>query len=650
MCGICGMIGFDEADDEAVESALRALHRRGPDASGARRLGSTPGFIGSTRLAIIDPSGGRQPMSNERGDVHVVFNGEIYNHASLRRRLEAAGHTFASRCDTEVLVHGYEEWGTELPALCDGEFAFAVLDERRVSEGELSLLLARDRHGVKPLHTAEGKGGAEGSLAFASEPKAIVPLLRKAGMDPRFDPSPLAWYLALGYIPSPRCAIDGIEVFPAASWRLYRWRRESPRGRWTREGGESGCYWTPPPVSGSATNEDELVRHLDVLLEEATTERLEADVPLGVFLSGGLDSSTVAWYASRARDELDTFSAGFREGYWNELPHAALMAGHLGSRHHTFVLEEKQALAVMDEAAAYLDEPFCDSSMLATWLLCKATRRHATVALSGDGGDEILAGYFHLRRYSLARYAASLPRFLRRAGRLVFGSLEAWTGGRMYRVHQLHELFADSLADPFRLHARLSMYASEEELSGLLPDYEAGTVSAWLTEQMRKEMDGAGGDPLDAIARFDARRTMQDDFLVKVDRCANANSLEVRVPMLDTELSTHLMSVPVSVKLGFPPKPKRLLRRAMEGRIPRELLERRKHGFVVPVDIWASGTLRDTIEQTARTSSLLRRFVDTTAMLEILDAHCKGERRRGELLFRLLLLERWLRHHEDLLP
>jgi asparagine synthase (glutamine-hydrolysing) len=393
MCGICGVAGGDPVDGrDLVRRMCAAMVHRGPDDEGTVQLDGIA--LGIRRLSIIDLEGGHQPMHSEDSTMWVVQNGEIYNHLELRKLLSAAGHSFNTQSDTEVLVHGYEEWGEDLVERLNGMFAFAVFDQRRGN-----VLLARDRMGIKPLHYA-----IDGDrLVFASELKALLrdPALRKG-----VDPAALDDYLAYEFVPSPASIVRGIKKLEPG--HTLTWSLADSTHKLRR-------YWSPQLNLDGANSRgiDEECEKLRSVLRESVRKELISDVPLGVFLSGGIDSSAVAAMMTQLGGEVKSFSVGFAEQSFDESAHARTVAKHLGTEHHELTLEPAMLLDLVPRLPDLLDEPLGDASIIPTYLLSEFTRRHVKVALGGDGGDELFAGYPTLQAHRLARYYMKAPRLLR---------------------------------------------------------------------------------------------------------------------------------------------------------------------------------------------------------------------------------------------
>src|SRR5438445_6512111 len=396
MCGICGVAGGDPSESkDLVGRMCDSMVHRGPDDEGGIQLDGVT--LGSRRLSIIDLQGGHQPIHNEDSTVWVIQNGEIYNHLELRELLEAAGHEFTSQSDTEVLAHAYEEWGESYVERLNGMFAFAILDRRRKR-----VLLARDRMGIKPLHYAvDGK-----RLVFASELKSLLcdPALRRD-----IDPVALDEYLALEFVPSPRSIVRGISKLPPA--HTLEWYVGSDMHRLHR-------YWMPTLGEDSAGSRsrdvDERAEELCAVMRESVRKELISDVPLGVFLSGGIDSSAVAAMMAQLGSDVKSFSVGFAERSFDESRYARQVARHLGTDHHELTLEPAMLLDLIPQLPTLLDEPLGDASIIPTYLLSSFTRRHVKVALGGDGGDELFAGYPTLQAHRIAGYYLRAPRAVRR--------------------------------------------------------------------------------------------------------------------------------------------------------------------------------------------------------------------------------------------
>ena len=564
MCGIAGFVG---AGDGAVLRRMtdRLVHR-GPDAEGFFEKPEAGVFLGHRRLSIIDLSGGAQPMSSVDGQTVIVFNGEIYNHAELRRDLLAKGHPFATdHSDTEVLLYAWAEWGPAMLDRLNGMWAFAILDGR-----QKRLFIARDRFGKKPLYWFHHQG----TFGFASE---LTSLLRHPLAPCNESEIARVKFLAHALIPAPHTAIEGVFKLPAGHHLTLELNGSAPRiQRWWR-------YTLDPDPRPKA--EPALVDELLEILARATNRRLVADVPLGVFLSGGLDSSTIAALSVRRlpKKNLQTFTIGFHEPSFDESHYAAQVAEFLDTDHHTDTLSLDAALGVMPEIFDRLDEPQGDSSLLPTWLLCRFARSKVTVALGGDGGDELFAGYDPFRALRLAAlYEKTVPRPLHEALRLL--------AARLPVSHQNISLdfkikrTLRGLDHPARLWNPVWLGALEPS------DLARLTGSRFSIEEIYSESieaweSCASTDPVDRTLQFYTEIYLQDGILAKADRASMMNSLEVRSPFLDIEVADFARRLPHSFKLRGKTT-KYLLKRAAEKLLPAAIVHRKKKGFGTPVGAW----------------------------------------------------------------
>ena len=627
MCGIVGLFetrGRRPIDRALLQRMTDALEHRGPDDAGYH-LAPGIGF-GHRRLSIIDLSPlGHQPLFNEDGSVCVTYNGEIYNYRELVDELQAAGHTFRSRCDTEVLVHGWEEWGPAMVDRLNGQFAFAIWDERQET-----LFLARDRFGEKPLYYAELD---DGQLAFASELKALL-LHPKLGRD--IDPRGVADYFSYGYVPDPRTIYRGVAKLPPAHTLTIRRGAgvPAPRQYWDVAFGEDG------PKDEAAVAEELVER-----LRKVVGLRMVADVPLGAFLSGGVDSSAVvAMMAAQSSGPVNTCSISFNEGDYDESRYAAQVAERFHTAHFSRVAKADD-FDLLDRLAGFYDEPFADSSALPTYLVCALARERVTVALSGDGGDEVFGGY---RRYywhqNEAGVRALLPRALRAP---VFGAL-----GRLYpkldwaprplRAKATLQNLARSAAEayfnsicavPEGVRERLFSPAQRRELGGYRP-----------IEVLSEAMAKAGTEhSLSQIQYADMKTYLPGDILTKVDRASMATSLEVRVPILDHELVQWLARIPSSLKLRGR-EGKYIFKKALEPQLPREILYRPKMGFAVPLKAWFRGPLSERVRRIVTSGSLVETgLFDVPYLRALVDQHQSGVSDHSSALWSLMMFESFLR-------
>ena len=567
MCGIAGFVG--RGDSAVLRRMTGRLAHRGPDAEGFLEKPDLGLFLGHRRLSIIDLCGGAQPMSTPDGATTIVFNGEIYNHPELRHELLAKGHQFVTdHSDTEVLLHAWREWGPAMLDRLNGMWAFAIFDHphRR-------LFLARDRFGKKPLYWFSKNG----TFAFSSELSSL-----REHPDAPTSPSELARvkFLAHALIPAPHTPIEGIHKLPSAHHLTLSLDGSPPKiQRWWR--------YTLEPDSRQQ-NEKAFVDELLSLLDAATRRRLVADVPLGVFLSGGLDSSTIAALASASRGNsgehrLQTFTIGFRESSFDESPFASHVAALLQSDHHTETLSLDAALSFLPQILNLLDEPQGDSSLLPTWLLCRYARTKVTVALSGDGGDELFAGYDPFRALRLASlYQKTVPRPMHEALRLIAARLPVSHKNISLDFKIKRTLrgldHAPRLWNPVWLGAlEPSDLARLTESKFSIEEIYSEAIDAWESCNST--------DPVDRTLQFYTEIYLQDGILAKADRASMMNSLEVRSPFLDIEVADFARRLPHTFKLRGKTT-KYLLKRAAERVLPREIVHRKKKGFGSPIGAW----------------------------------------------------------------
>ncbi len=622
MCGICGVAGGEPSESqELVGRMCDAMVHRGPDDEGGIQLDGVT--LGSRRLSIIDIAGGHQPIHNEDSTVWVVQNGEIYNHLELRKLLVSAGHVFTTQSDTEVLAHGYEEWGESMVERLNGMFAFAVLDRQR-----RRLLLARDRMGIKPLHYAvDGK-----RLVFASELKCLLcdPALRRD-----IDPVALDEYLALEFVPSPRSIVRGISKLPPA--HTLEWWLGSGIHRLHR-------YWSPTleEENGSRGRSlDEECDELRTVLRESVRKELISDVPLGVFLSGGIDSSAVTAMMSQLGTEVKSFSVGFAERSFDESRYARQVAQHLGTDHHELTLEPSMLLNLIPKLPTLLDEPLGDASIIPTYLLSAFTRRHVKVALGGDGGDELFAGYPTVQAHRLAGYYNRAPRLLRKGliepvvGRLPVSRAnlsfdfraKRFVSGAAHPVHERHRRWMGSF--------------TAEERTALLSSDVRDRLAAGGHLKLA-ELDGAElRDPINQVLLMDMRLYLENDILVKLDRASMMASLEGRVPLLNNDFVEYATRLPLTMKLrGL--RSKFLLKRALRGLLPDSILNRPKKGFGIPVADWFRGPLKEQMLSVLSPERIARKgFFDGAAVAALVGDHLAGRRDNRKQLWTLFVFELW---------
>lgn len=625
MCGIAGI--FDTRERRAVDQGLlsrmnQAQFHRGPDEGG---LHVEPGLgLAHRRLSIIDLSGGHQPLFNEDQSVVVVYNGEIYNFQELSEELLGAGHVFRTHCDTEVIVHAWEEWGEGCVERFRGMFAFALWD--RNSE---TLFLARDRLGIKPMHYALLP---DGRLLFASEIKA---LLEAPGLPRTIDPLAVEDYFAYGYIPDPRSIYRDVQkLMPGHVLALRRGAQSlKPRQYWDVSFASNG-------IRGVAEAREQLIDRL----REAVRIRLVSEVPLGAFLSGGVDSSAVvALMAGLSEKPVNTCSISFGDPKFNESEYAEEVAGRYRTSHQVQHVDPND-FSLIDRLATLYDEPYADSSAMPTYRVCELARKRVTVALSGDGGDESFAGY---RRYRWHMYEERLRRLLPRGiRRPIFGLLGAvypkidWAP-RVFRAKStLQAIARDSVEGyyhnfsilPDRLRFELYSDRFKKELAG----YHA-------LEVLKSFLPGAPDHPLSRVQYLDFRTYLPGDILTKVDRASMAHSLEVRVPILDHKFVEWVAGLSPELKFNGR-EGKHVFKKALEPYLSQQILYRPKMGFAVPLAGWFRGPLRETLRDALLGPTLAdERWFNRRMIQRLLDQHQTGQRDHSAALWSLLMFEAFLR-------
>jgi asparagine synthase (glutamine-hydrolysing) len=637
MCGICGAAWTDPAralPDDVLGAMVARLVHRGPDEADTYR--DDHAALGFRRLSIIDLAGSHQPLANEDGTVRVVFNGEIYNFPALRHRLEARGHTLRNAGDTEVLVHLYEDEGPGLFPLLRGMFALAIWDAPR-----RTLVLGRDRLGQKPLLYRPEPG----RISFASELKA---LLAMPDLPRRADPTAIDRYLTYGYVPHPATILEGVYKLPPAHvavWHEGKLRLER--------------YWDPDWDAEVERPPEEDAERLRATLAEAVREQMVADVPLGAFLSGGIDSTIIVGLMQRASDRpVKTFSIGFDDPAFDESHYAEMAARHLGTEHHAFVVQPK-AWETLPALAQQFDEPFADSSALPTWHVARETRRHVTVALTGDAGDELFGGYDRYRALALAGLFDRLP-----------AGTRGWLGGPLARALPASARAKTRLRRVRRLLEGIGDAPESRYLRWMTTFDEAGRVALYADDFLDRLAAAGAGDPdganpasvLDRAFRAAPRRDpvtramvadlltyLPGDLLHKVDMASMAHSLECRGPFLDHRIVELALAMPLRRKLRLRRgRSKVVLKQAFADLLPPAIRTRSKMGFGVPIDRWFRGELKDELRAVLLDPAATRRgLFRPESVAALLDEHSSGRRDHAYRLWALLMLELWFRHHID---
>jgi asparagine synthase (glutamine-hydrolysing) len=628
MCGIAGIVrhGGQQVDEGVLASMCEAIRHRGPDDDGFYVKGAVG--LSMRRLAIIDLAHGQQPISNEDGTKWIVFNGEIYNYLSLRAQLEKLGHRFHTDSDTEAIVQAYEQYGADCAKHLRGMFAFAIWDERKEE-----LLLARDRVGKKPLLYSLT---ASGQLVFGSEFSA---LLAHPDVSRDVDETALHHYLTFMCVPAPLTA-----------YRAIRKLEPGHTLRYTRDGEfKIARYWEPDFNRKEKWTEEEAGERAVEVLRDAVRVRLMSEVPLGAFLSGGVDSSAVvALMSQESSDPVKTFSIGFEEQDFSELHHARRVAEHIGAEHHEFIVRP-DAMEVLPTLVEHYGEPYADSSAIPTYYVSRETRRHVTVALNGDGGDECFAGYERYAAMRLAETYRRVPAPLREGFIRQAINLLPTSETHRSRFRDMKR-FASAASLPaverylrwisvFDTDAKDSLYTTEFR-ERMRPYRASDFVAPWFARA-----NGAG--VVDASLLADTMTYLPNDLLVKVDIASMANSLEARSPFLDHHVIEFAASLPESLKLRGRTT-KYLLKKVLRKLLPAENLERRKQGFGVPIGHWFRGAMQPFLRETLLSEKHLRRnLFRPEAVRRLVEEHTTGARDHSHRLWTLLMLELWFNRFID---
>ena len=627
MCGIAGLFdtrGRREFERSLLQRMNDSQSHRGPDGHG---LHFAPGVgLGHRRLAIIDVATGQQPLFNEDGSVVVVFNGEIYNYQELIPELQALGHVFHTRSDTEVIVHAWEAWGERCVDRFRGMFAFALYDSNQET-----LFLARDRLGVKPLFYAVL---ADGTLIFGSELKS---LLVHPGLKQEIDPCAVEEYFALGYVAEPRTIFTGAKkLSPAHTLRI---KRGAPLPA-------PVPYWDVRFTLDNSISAEEACSELRRRLEESVRLRMISEVPLGAFLSGGVDSSAVvATMAGISSEPVNTCSISFDDPAFDETRYAQMVAERYGTRHFVETVASND-FDLVDKLAGIYDEPYADSSAIPTYRVCELARKHVTVALSGDGGDESFAGYRRYRMHLMEeRMRSALPLGMRRG---FFGPLgriypKADWAPRMFRAKTTFESLARTSVDAY-LHS-VSIIREPQRSQLFSPAFRGQLAGYRVNDVFDRHAQRAGtDDPLALIQYLDLKTYLVGDINTKVDRASMAHSLEVREPLMDHPLVEWLATLPNSLKIQGQ-EGKYLLKKSMEPQLPREVLYRPKMGFAVPLAAWFRGPLKQRVRDGMLGSTLAETGIfDRKVLQHLVDAHQSGARDYSAPLWTTLMFESFLRN------
>lgn len=637
IAGICNMTGAALAPEaeQWTRAACDAIQRRGPDGFGLWREG--PVCLGHRRLSIIDLDAGGQPMHDVQGDCTVVFNGEIYNFAEIRADLERAGARFATHSDTEVILQGWRAWGTDCLDRFEGMFAFVLWDART-----RTLFAARDRFGKKPFYYSTQNG----LFHFASELTALRQFPR---LSLHVQPRAVMRYLAYEYVPTPQCIYEEVRKLEPAHFLLLRDGRQRVERYWDMPVPEPrGCL----RPGGAAASEEELGRELRRLMTQAVRRRMVSDVPLGALLSGGIDSTITTGLMAQASDRpVETFSIGFTEASYDESRYARAAAEFYGTHHHERIFAADDCAAMLPDCIMRLDEPMADASVAPTSLVSGVAREHVTVALGGDGADELWAGYEHYIGYRMAGCYNALPRWLRRAVlEPVARRLPASAGYVNLRNAAATFLQGAHAPDWLRVQTLLT---------SLTPEMQRGIWARPDEEFLREEQLFAPtraayahwpkASPLERAFHVYVRQYMLDDILMKVDRCSMLHSLEVRAPFLDRDVAEFVARLPVRYKLRGLTR-KYLLKKACGDLLPPAIRGRNKRGFQIPVAAWLRGQLRPLVEELLGEDFLRRQgLFRPEGVRRLVDAHVSGAADLRKPLWTLLVLQLWWRKNNPVL-
>ena len=627
MCGIAGFVDGAaprpamaparlDAEFNLVHRMCEVIRHRGPDDEG---IHVQPGVgLGMRRLSIIDLAGGRQPIHNETSTVWVVFNGEIYNYRELRAELEARGHQFHTSSDTESIVHAYEEWGEDAFRRLRGMFGIALWDQAK-----RTLLLARDRAGQKPVHYTE-RGGR---LYFASEIKS---LLAAGAVDPALDLAALDHYLAFLYTPRDSSIFQGVKKLPPG--HFLRWRDQRC---------EVVRYWQVAADEPFQGTEQEAIEGLRHVLRGAVTSHMVSDVPLGAFLSGGVDSSAVVGMMAQASSRpVKTFSIGFDDPAFDELEHARTVAQHFATDHHEFVVKP-DGLSILDDLISHFDEPFADSSAIPTWYVSEIARRHVTVVLSGDGGDELFGGYDrYLPHPRVAAFDRTALPGLRAAAAVAWPLLPHGARGKNFLRHVAK--------DPAGRYLDSITFFPPDERAALYGDGARSALASSAEAVLWRHFERFSALPHDSrMMRFDFETYLPEDVLTKVDRMSMAHSIESRVPLLDNEVIDFAASLPSRFKIKDGRR-KHILKETLRPLLPAGILDRRKQGFGIPLGTWFRGGLTDLFSDVLQSPRARQRgYFEPAFVARLVKEHLAGQRDHTLRLWALTVFELWHRHYLD---
>jgi asparagine synthase (glutamine-hydrolysing) len=628
MCGICGIYGFGGLGPEVegtTKKMCSVMVHRGPDDEGYYFDNKVA--LGMRRLSIIDLVTGHQPISNEDKNVWVVYNGEIYNFPELRKELIHKGHTFTTKSDTEVIVHLYEEEGENFLSRLNGMFSIALWDKKTGT-----LYLARDRLGIKPLHYWQ----SDKNLVFSSEIKSIL----EAGYPRELDFDGMSRFFTFEYIPAPQTIFKGIKKLLPGHMMVISGPKVQIKSYWDVDQAD---------VTDSAADEKMILDEIYQRLKESVKRRLISDVPLGVFLSGGMDSSSITALMSEVADsEIKTFSIGFKEESFNELGYAKVVADRFQTDHQEFVVESNLVRELVPNLIEYLDEPLADASIIPTYIISKLARKYVTVALAGEGGDELFAGYDTYKAYQVARFYRKVPRLIR--------------NGLVKNIVRVLPASGKRLSFEFKAKKFISGIDYPPEISNFIwwgaygPLEKEKLFAADIQEKMSEDQFApisfhldhcTAVDTVSRIGYLDLKLYLQDDLLVKTDRMSMANSLEIRVPFLDHTFVEYARTIPSSLKLkGLTTK--HILKKAMAPYLPPEILTRKKIGFDIPLGVWIRNELKDFVTDVLSPANLNKHgFFNQATIEKFLKEHLQGAHNHRQLLWPLIIFQFWYNRYME---
>lgn len=618
MCGICG---FNWHDPALAEKMASVITHRGPDQSGV--WADEHMTLGHRRLSIIGIEGeaGRQPMSNEDGSVQVVFNGEIYNFQPIREELKALGHVFSSQTDTEVIVHGYEQWGFDCVKKFVGMFAFAVWDRPRQR-----LWLVRDRIGIKPLYYYFKAG----KLVFGSEIKSI---LEDPTVPRRVNHAALYDYLGFEFVPAPATAFEDIYAMPAGHWAIFEHGDLRVEPWWDLEMPEQGVQRSVP----------EMVERIRELIEDAVRLRMISDVPLGAFLSGGLDSSTiVAMMRKLNPGKLQTFTIGYEDKTFSEMDYAQIVADHFSTDHRVLIID-KMDQASIEKSIWHLDEPMTDLSSIPLMFICAKAKQYVTVCLSGEGGDEVFVGYDRFKAARMARTFDIIPRWVRQN---IIGRITASLADRPQKkgpVNMLKRFVEGDLLPEEALHLRWQYFMNKQLEDHLFtPGYKAAVPFDPFHRVRDYNATCHTRDVVNREAYLDTRFMMTDSVLMKADKMSMASALEIRVPLLDHRLVEYVATIPGDMKLRGATT-KYIFRKALDGILPEKIVWRGKQGYSLPVKNLLRTQLKDYMIALLHESPLIREDFDIPYIDRLIDEHLAMKQNHNHVLWGLMNIAIWHR-------